>query len=98
MRERNYAVYMLASRRNGTLYIGVTNDLARRTHAHRSGVGSAFTAKYGVNILVWYELYRNVKEAIAREKQLKKWERKWKLKLIEDFNADWADLGERLNQ
>jgi predicted GIY-YIG superfamily endonuclease len=55
-------------------------------------------AKYDVKILVWYEFYRDVKEAIAREKQLKKWQRKWKLKLIEDFNADWADLGERLNQ
>ena len=98
MSEGNYAVYMLASRRNGTLYIGVTNNLARRTHEHRSGVGSAFTMKYGVNILVWYEFYRDVNEAIAREKQLKKWQRKWKLKLIEDFNADWADLGQRLNQ
>ncbi|HLW91901.1 MAG TPA: GIY-YIG nuclease family protein [Roseiarcus sp.] len=98
MSERNYAVYILASRRNGTLYIGVTNNLSIRIYQHRSGVGSAFTAKYGVKLLVWYEFYTDVKEAIAREKQLKKWERKWKLKLIEDFNPGWADLYERLNQ
>ena len=88
----------MASRRNGTLYIGVTNNLAVRAHQHRSGAGSTFTAKYGVKILVWYEYHTNVNEAIAREKQLKKWERKWKLKLIEGFNENWIDLYERLNQ
>ncbi len=97
MRERNYAVYILASRRNGTLYIGVTNNLALRVYQHRSGAGSTFTAKYGVKILVWYEFYNDVNEAIAREKQLKKWERKWKLKLIEDLNPEWLDLYDRLN-
>src|SRR5579862_3157467 len=98
MGHRNYAVYILASCRNGTLYIGVTNNLAQRVHQHRSGIGSTFTAKYGVKTLVWYEFYVDVNVAIAREKKLKKWERKWKLRLIEDFNAEWADLYVSLNQ
>jgi putative endonuclease len=98
MRERNSAVYIMASRRNGTLYVGVTNNLALRVYQHRSGAGSVFTAKYGVKLLVWYEFYSDVNEAIAREKQLKKWERKWKLKLIEDINPKWADLYKSLNQ
>ena len=95
--ERTYFVYIMASRRNGTLYIGVTNNLALRAHQHRTGVGSTFTTKYGVKMLVWYEQYGDVNEAIAREKQLKTWERKWKLALIERFNRDWRDLYEQLN-
>ncbi|HTR13145.1 MAG TPA: GIY-YIG nuclease family protein [Roseiarcus sp.] len=87
----------MASRRNGTLDIGVTNHLAARAMQHRNGLGSTFTAKYGVKLLVWYEHYGDVNEAIAREKQLKKWERKWKLDLIERFNPDWRDLYETLN-
>ena len=79
MSERTYTVYMMASQRNGTLYIGVTNNLALRAHQHHTGVGSTFTTKYGVKMLVWYETYGDVNQAIAREKQLKKWERKWKL-------------------
>ena len=71
MGERTYFVYIMASRRNGTLYIGVTNNLALRAHQHRTGVGSTFTTKYGVKMLVWYEQYGDVNEAIAREKQLK---------------------------
>ena len=97
MAERAYAVYIMASRRNGTLYIGVTNNLALRAHDHRTGAGSAFTTKYGVKMLVWYEHYSDVNEAIAREKQLKHWERRWKLELIEATNPDWGDLYERLN-
>ena len=97
MDERTYTVYILASRRNGTLYVGVTNNLGRRAYQHRTGSGSQFTAKYSVKMLVWYEHYNDVNEAIAREKQLKKWERKWKLALIEAFNPEWADLYERLN-
>ena len=97
MGERTYAVYIMASRRNGTLYIGVTNNLAARAHRHRSGVGSTFTTKYQVKMLVWYEAYGDINEAIAREKQLKKWERKWKLALIEPFNPEWRDLYETLN-
>jgi putative endonuclease len=96
--ERQYAVYLLASKRNGTLYAGVTNNLSLRVYQHRSGKGSEFTARYRVNTLVWYEYYSDVNEAIAREKQLKKWNRKWKIQLIEDFNRDWIDLYERLNQ
>jgi putative endonuclease len=98
MGESRYAVYIMASGRNGTLYIGVTNNIAVRSYQHRSGKGSSFTAKYGVKMLVWYEVYTDVNEAIAREKQLKKWERKWKIKLIEDMNPDWVDLYERLNR
>jgi len=95
---RTFAVYIMASRRNGTLYIGVTNNLSLRAHQHRTSAGSAFTSKYGVKQLVWYESYDDVNEAIAREKQLKKWERRWKLELIESFNPTWADLYETLNQ
>jgi putative endonuclease len=97
MSERRYSVYILASRRNGTLYVGVTNQLGARAFQHRNGAGSQFTAKYGVTRLVWYEHYGDVREAIAREKQLKKWERRWKLQLIERFNPDWRDLYEALN-
>ena len=87
----------MASQRNGTLYIGVTNNLALRTHQHRTRVGSTFTTKYGVKMLVWYETYGDVNQAIAREKQLKKWARNWKLALIERFNPEWRDLYETLN-
>jgi len=97
MTERCYSVYIMASRRNGTLYVGITNHLGARAFQHRSGVGSQFTAKYGVKTLVWYEHYGDVRDAIAREKQLKKWERRWKLELIERFNPDWHDLYETLN-
>lgn len=97
MSERRYSVYIMASRRNGTLYVGVTNYLAARALQHRTGRGSQFTSKYAVKMLVWYEHYSDVNEAIAREKQLKKWERRWKLDLIERFNPQWADLDETLN-
>ena len=89
-------VYILASKRNGTLYIGVTTDLAARIFAHRNGTGSAFTKKYGVKILVWYETYDMVTDAIQRETTLKHWLRKWKLKLIEKTNPNWEDLYESL--
>ncbi len=94
---RRYSVHIMASRRNGTLYIDVTNHLAARALQHRNGVGSIFTAKYKVKMLVWYEYYGDVRDAIAREKQLKKWERRWKLELIEAFNPNWRDLYETLN-
>ncbi len=97
MVDRLYSVYIMASRRNGTLYIGVTNHLARRAFEHRNGVGSQFTARYAVKMLVWYEHYGFINDAIAREKQLKKWERRWKLELIEAFNPNWSDLYETLN-
>jgi putative endonuclease len=97
MTERRYSVYIMASRRNGTLYVGVTNHLAARAFQHRNGHGSEFTSKYAVTRLVWYEHHVDVNEAIAREKQLKKWERRWKLDLIESINPNWADLYETLN-
>ena len=88
--------YILASKRNGTLYIGVTNDLPARIFAHRSGTGSAFTKKYAVTRLVWYETYDMVADVIQRETSLKRWLRKWKLELIEKFNPNWDDLYESL--
>jgi putative endonuclease len=81
-----YSVYILASKRNGTLYIGVTNDLLKRVYDHRSGLVEGFTKKYKVHNLVYYEIYRDICDAITREKRMKKWKRKWKLKLIEEFN------------
>ena len=89
-------VYILASKRNGTLYIGVTTDLFARIFAHRNGTGSAFTKRYGVKILVWYETYDMVTDAIQRETTLKRWLRKWKLELIEKTNPNWDDLYETL--
>jgi putative endonuclease len=89
---------MLASRRHGTLYLGVTNNLPRRVHQHRTKDVKGFTAKYGVMRLVWYEVYEQITEAIAREKQLKKWHRDWKIRLIEEMNPEWEDLYLVLNQ
>jgi len=97
MSAERYAVYIMASHRNGTLYVGVTNGLARRASEHRNGAGATFTRRYDVKRLVWYERHADVGEAIAREKQLKKWERAWKLELIEAMNPDWSDLYETLN-
>ena len=95
--EQIFYVYMLASRRNGTLYVGVTNDLARRVFEHRTGAVRGFTTKYDVKILVWYEPHPSIAEAIAREKRLKRWRRDWKLSLIEQTNPQWLDLNETLN-
>ena len=92
MREPCYFVYMLASRRNGTLYIGVTNNLMGRTWQHKHELVEGFTKKYGVHILVWYETFGDIRTAIAREKQLKRWNRSWKIKLIEKTNSSWNDL------
>ena len=88
----NYYVYILASKRNGTLYIGVTNHRLRRVHEHRTGTADSFTRKYGVNKLVYFEQTPNVTAAITREKQLKKWNRQWKIELIEKSNPYWRDL------
>lgn len=90
--DYNFYVYMLASKLGGTLYIGVTNDLARRVSEHRLGEASKFTKKYGVFTLVWYEPHTDINVAISREKQLKKWNRKWKIALIEERNPHWLDL------
>ncbi len=86
------AVYILASGRNGTLYVGVTSNLAERVGQHREGAIAGFTATYGVHQLVWCEQHADMTAAIAREKQLKKWNRAWKLRLIEAQNPQWADL------
>jgi putative endonuclease len=91
-----YYVYIMASRRNGTLYIGVTNDVARRVFEHREGVAPGFTKRYGVRLLVYYEAHDEVQSAIEREKRLKKWNRAWKLALIESANPNWEDLYEKL--
>ena len=87
-----YAVYILASRRNGTLYIGVTSDLVRRIEQHKALAVPGFTRQYGVTTLVYVERYPTIVEAIAREKQLKGWNRAWKIKLIERSNPQWLDL------
>ena len=89
---QTYYVYILASKRNGTLYIGVTNNLEKRIYEHKNGLIDGFTKKYGVNQLVFFEETSNIKSAIQREKQLKKWNRQWKLKLIENANPKWMDL------
>jgi len=88
----SYFVYMLASKRNGTLYVGVTNDLARRIAEHKDKVVPGFTRRHRVNILVWYEVHVDINDAIAREKQIKGWNRAWKLRLIEKDNSGWNDL------
>ena len=87
-----YYVYILASKQNGTLYVGITNDIVRRVFQHKNDEVGGFTANYGIHRLVWYESCLDVREAIAREKQLKKWNRKWKLALIEKSNPQWRDL------
>ena len=92
MREYNFFVYLMASRWNGTLYCGVTNDLVRRIVEHREGTAEGFTAKYGVARLVWFERHSDINEAILREKRIKKWSRAWKIALIETGNRDWRDL------
>ena len=90
------AVYILASRRNGTTYIGVTSDLITRVWQHRNDVARGFASRHGVKRLVYYELHVDMTVAITREKQLKKWKRSWKLGLIERLNPEWEDLYERI--
>ena len=86
------AVYILASKRNGTLYIGVTSDLVKRIWEHKNSMVEGFTKRYNVHRLVWYELHGSMESAIIREKRLKDWKRKWKLELIESNNPNWQDL------
>jgi putative endonuclease len=88
----SYFVYMLASKRNGTLYVGVTNDLARRIAEHKDKVVPGFTRRHRVDILVWYAVHVDINDAIAREKQIKGWNMAWKLRLIEKDNSGWNDL------
>ena len=91
---KTYYVYILASKRNGTLYIGVTNDLERRLYEHRNNLIEGFTNKYNVHHLVYYEDVNDIQSALLREKQLKRWTRKWKIELIEKVNPEWLDLAE----
>jgi putative endonuclease len=93
---RSFFVYILASRRNGTLYVGVTNDLARRMSEHKRKLVPGFTRKYRVDKLVYFEEYPSILEARARERALKRWDRAWKLALIEEMNPQWRDLSEEL--
>jgi putative endonuclease len=86
------AVYILASKRNGTLYIGVTSDLVKRVWEHKNNMVEGFTKRYGVHQLVWYEVHEGMESAIGWEKQLKEWKRKWKVELIESTNPNWQDL------
>ena len=90
--RKQYYVYILASRRNGTLYVGTTSDLVKRVHDHKNDLIEGFTKKYRVHRLVYYESTPDVDGAIVREKRLKKWRRKWKMKLIEEGNPEWRDL------
>ncbi|MBO6527068.1 GIY-YIG nuclease family protein [Erythrobacter sp.] len=92
--ERTPCVYILASQRNGTLYVGVTSDLESRIHQHRTDAVDGFSKRYGVKRLVWFEVHEEMEPAIIREKQLKKWNRAWKLRLIEETNPQWHDLAE----
>ena len=94
--EKGGFVYILASARNGTLYIGVTSDLVARVWQHREGVADGFTRKYGCKTLVWFEQFVDIELAIRREKQMKEWKRLWKLRVIEETNLDWDDLFESL--
>jgi len=90
--KKKGTVYILASKKNGTLYVGVTSDLPRRIYQHRLGTGSRFTEKYGVKRLVWFEQYDLIAQAITREKTIKKWPRQWKINKIEESNPHWHDL------
>ncbi|OHA56624.1 MAG: GIY-YIG nuclease [Candidatus Veblenbacteria bacterium RIFOXYC2_FULL_42_11] len=93
---RNYYIYILASKKNGTLYIGITNDLTRRVYEHKTDAVEGFTKRYAVHTLVYYEQTSDPVAAITREKQLKKWRRIWKVALIEEKNPGWRDLYEEL--
>jgi putative endonuclease len=91
-----YYVYLLASKRNGTLYLGVTRDLIRRVYQHKAKAAPGFTSRYGVHRLVWFETYDDPITAITREKEIKKWRRAWKLRLIEETNPTWRDRYEEI--
>ena len=90
--NKSYYVYLLAGKRNGTLYIGITNNLKRRMFEHKDKLSRGFTKKYNVNRLVYFEQYNDVRQALTREKRLKKWHRAWKLELIEKSNPEWKNL------
>ncbi len=95
---KQYYVYIMASQRNGTLYTGVTSNLVKRVWQHKSGITKGFTSKFRINRLVYYEIHSDISEAIKREKNIKAWNRKWKLRLIEEKNSNWNDLYEAITQ
>jgi putative endonuclease len=89
---KQYYVYIMASKKNGTLYIGVTSDLVKRIYEHKQNLADGFTKEYSVHAVVYYEPHKEVEVVILREKQMKKWNRKWKMRLIEEKNPEWKDL------
>jgi putative endonuclease len=95
---KNFYVYILCSKRNGTLYTGVTSDIVKRIYEHKHGPVEGFTKKYHVHHLVWYEQHNSAESAITREKHIKKWKRTWKIKMIEKENPQWIDLYENICQ
>jgi len=94
--ERQPCVYILASKRNGTLYTGVTSSLVKRVWEHKNNVVGGFTKQYSIHTLVWYEVHETMESAIQREKNIKNWKRAWKIKMIEKMNPDWHDLSSDL--
>ena len=94
--KESFYIYILASRKRGTLYIGVTSNLTKRVYEHKNGLVDGFTKKYGVHRLVYYEVAEDAATALSREKRMKKWNRSWKLNLIEEQNPEWSDLYARL--
>ncbi len=96
--EKHPAVYIMANRYRGTIYVGVTSALWSRVCDHKNGTTPGFTSKYGLGLLVWYEHHHFMLDAIKREKQLKLWKREWKLRLIEDMNPDWLDLHDSIDE
>lgn len=95
--QKSYYIYILANGRNGTLYVGVTNDLVRRVYEHKTGATEGFTQRYGIDRLVWYDETPDISAAIQREKTMKRWPRAYKLNVIEKFNPQWRDLYDDLN-
>jgi putative endonuclease len=93
---KQFYVYIVCSKRNGTVYTGVTSNLIKRVYEHRNNLADGFTKKYGIHQLVWYEMHKRAETAIPREKQIKKWNRQWKLDLIEKNNPEWKDLYDEL--
>jgi putative endonuclease len=96
MSKSGYVYIIMANRRNGTLYIGVTSDLAGRVYQHREGLGAGFTRRYGCKLLVWYQAFDDLDAARHRELQMKEWKRAWKLRVIEEMNPQWQDLYQSL--
>ena len=96
MNTKQPCVYLLASERNGTLYVGVTSNLVKRIWEHKEKLADGFTKKYAINQLVWYEVHETMESAISREKAIKEWKRLWKLRLIEEMNPEWNDLYDQI--